>query len=219
MPTWTGQRLWECFSTHSFLPPQPQSPAPTANFQIDTMINDPGKNLISCPVVQGWFPIKELTQDNYFLPSASNPLFNCRHSSLPVWKQNQFLNCHLVTTSESQKAKAGRDLKGNVIRPSLFLQFKQDWRWRPLLTSSVCTWSATKGRGNYYQGRAQHGSSLISHYGVTFNETVYFKLGTNHHGRLVLQLWAQAKHKQNKCQWNPSETAMQLPHSVNFRTP
>lgn len=45
------------------------------------MINDPGKNLISCPVVQGWFSIKELTHNNYFLSTASNLLFNCGYSS------------------------------------------------------------------------------------------------------------------------------------------
>lgn len=33
-----------------------------------------------------------------------------------------------------------------------------------------------------------------THYGVTFNETVNFKLGTSHHGRMFLQLQAQAKH-------------------------
>lgn len=90
-------------STHSFLLPQIQPPTPTANFQIGTMINDPGKNLISCPVVQGWFPIKELTQDNYFLSTASNLLFNCGHSSFSAWKQNQFLNFHLVNIPKNQR--------------------------------------------------------------------------------------------------------------------
>lgn len=40
----------------SFRPLLPSSSniatSPIANFQIGTMINDPGKNLISCPVVQ-----------------------------------------------------------------------------------------------------------------------------------------------------------------------
>lgn len=177
------------------------------------MINDPGKNLISCPVVQGWFPIKELTQDNYFLSTASNLLFNCRHSSLSVWKQNQFLNYHLVNIPETQNAKAGRDLKGNAIWPPLFLQFKQDLTWRLWLMSSVCTWSAARDEGITIM-KAHSLGPHRSHYRVTFNETVYFKSGTNHHGRTVLQLRAQAKHKQNKCQWNPSEAATQLPRSI-----
>ena len=90
-------------STHSFLPPEIQPPTPTANLKIGTMINDPGKNLISCPVVQGWFPIKEPTQDNYFLSTASNLLFNCGHSSFSVWKQNQFLNFHLVNIPKNHR--------------------------------------------------------------------------------------------------------------------
>lgn len=102
MPTLTGELLGTPFSpTPSSL--LKYSPPPAANFQIGTMINDPGKNLISCPVVQGWFPIKELTQDNYFLSTASNLLFNCGHSSLSVWKQNQFLNFHLVTIPKDHR--------------------------------------------------------------------------------------------------------------------
>lgn len=177
------------------------------------MINDPGKNFISCPVVQGWFPIKELTQDNYFLSTASNLLFNCRHFPLSVWKQNQFLNCHLVNIPESHNARAGRDLKGNAMRPPLFLQFKQSLKWRLWLTSSVCTWSAAREEGITIM-RAHSLGPHWSHYGVTFNETVYLKSGTNHHGGAVLQLRAQAKHKQSECQWNPSGAAIQSPRPI-----
>lgn len=89
-------------SAHSFLPPQIRPPPSLASLQIGTMINDPGKNLISCPVVQGWFQIKELTQHNCFLSTASDLSFNCGHSSLSVWKQNQFSNLYLVKIPKNQ---------------------------------------------------------------------------------------------------------------------
>lgn len=95
--------------------------SPTTDFQIGTMINDPGKNLISCPVVQGWFPIKELTQDDYFLSTACNLLFNCGHCSLNVKAESIFELPFGEYSKESQNAKVGRVLKGHVIRPLLFL--------------------------------------------------------------------------------------------------
>lgn len=53
MPPHTGELLGTPFSpTPSSLLKYSHLP-PTGNFQIGTMINDPGKNLISCPVVQG----------------------------------------------------------------------------------------------------------------------------------------------------------------------
>lgn len=156
------------------------------------MINDPGKNLISCPVVQGWFPIKELTQDNYFLSTVPNLLFNRGHSSLSVWKQNQFLNLHLVNIPKDHWML---NLEGTLMALSLSLL-------------SSCSSHRSEGEGWHSHHSADtwfgdEGSVILqdtawvprwTHYGVTFNETVNSKLGTNHHGRMFLQLQAQAKY-------------------------
>lgn len=153
------------------------------------MINDPGKSLISCPVVQGWFPIKELTQDNYFLSTVPNLLFNRGHS-LSVWKQNQFLNLHLVNIPKDHWML---NLGGTFMAVSLSLlsQFRQEWGW---------SWHSHHSVDTQF---GEEGSAILqdtawvprwTHYGVTSNETVNSKLGTNHHGRMFLQLQAQAKH-------------------------
>ena len=112
---------------------------------------------------------------------------------------------------ESLNANTGRDLKRNVIRPPLFLWFKQDLRGRLCFPSSLCTWSSSKWEGI----KAHSLGPQWSHYGVTFNETVHFKLGTNHHGRIFLQLWARAK--QNKT--SVSEALLTERHSYHVQLP
>jgi hypothetical protein len=97
-------------------------------------------------------------------------------------------------SKEPQNAKSGRSLKSNEIEPPLSLQFRQT---EVEGFDSHCS-------GVHGQVTSEEGSTVIKrrslgphwhHFGVTFNETVYFKLGTNHHGRVFLQLWTQEKHK------------------------
>ena len=58
-----------------------------------------------------------------------------------------------------------------------------------------------------------------THYGVTFNETVNFKLGTNHHGRMFSQLQAQAKHNPKQASGKTFRCHNSITMSNYLRTP
>lgn len=127
------------------------------------MINDPGKNLISCPVVQGWFPIKELTQDNYFLSTVPNLLFNRGHSSLSVWKQNQFLNLHLVNIPKDHWML---NLEGTLMAVSLSL-------------FSSCSSDRTEGEGWH---------TILRTHGLVTREVQFYRTQLGFLAGLIMEL-------------------------------